>query len=76
MNSMATEKSGFAQPIFWGICAVLLTWATITICLEVQAGWPVDRAAWGHRLIAWFINFVLVRTFLTGMRRYYAAKAK
>ncbi len=73
---MATHKSGFAPAVFGGMCLVLLFWALITLYFETSLGWPADRAAQGHRAIGWFVNFVLLRTFIKGMRRYYALRVK
>ncbi|EEF61232.1 hypothetical protein [Pedosphaera parvula] len=72
---MTAQKASYPHTIFWTVCAVLITWATITMVLEYNMGWPADRAAWGHRAIGWFVNVILVRTFVRGMRRYYAAKS-
>jgi len=73
---MATQKSGFAPTIFGGMCLVLLVWGLITLYLETSLGWPASRATLGHRAIGWFVNFVLLRTFIKGMRRYYALRVK
>jgi len=73
---MATQKSGFAPAIFGGMCLVLLVWGLITLYLETSLGWPASRATLGHRAIGWFVNFVLLRTFIKGMRRYYALRVK
>jgi hypothetical protein len=71
---MTNQKTSYPQLVFWSVCAVVITWAAITLFLEFRMGWPADRAAWGHRIIGWFINFVLVRTFFKGVRRYYAPR--
>jgi uncharacterized membrane protein AbrB (regulator of aidB expression) len=71
---MTRQKVVFPHAIFWTVCAVLIAWATVTLFLELHMGWPSDRAAWGHRLVGWFINFLLVRTFLRGMKRYFTAR--
>jgi hypothetical protein len=71
---MTQQKVVLPQTIFWTVCAVLVAWATVTLVLELRMGWPVDRAAWGHRLIGWFVNFLLIRTFLRGMKRYFSAR--
>ena len=73
---MASQKSGFAPAIFGGMCLVLLVWGLITLYLETSLGWPASRATLGHRAIGWFVNFVLLRTFIKGMRRYYALRVK
>ena len=73
---MATPKSGFAPAIFGGMCLVLLVWGLITLYLETSLGWPASRATLGHRAIGWFVNFVLLRTFIKGMRRDYAVRVK
>ena len=73
---MATQKSGFAPAIFGGMCLVLLVWGLITLYLETSLGWPASRATLGHRAIGWFVNFVLLRTFIKGMRRYYALRIR
>jgi len=52
------------------MCLVLFFWAVVTIWIEAHFGWPADRSAFGHRAIGWFVNLVLLRTFLRGMRRY------
>jgi hypothetical protein len=44
--------------------------------LETSFGWPASRATLGHRAIGWFVNFVLLRTFIKGMRRYYALRIR
>gem|GEM_PF-3787831 len=72
---MTIQKQFFPKMIFGGICMVAVAWATITLYLESSAGLPVTRSDWGHRLIGWFINVLLVRAFVRGVRRYYKAKA-
>jgi len=64
----------FIPAVFGGMCLVLLFWALGTIFLETHLGWPADRSAIGHRAVGWFVNLVLLRTFLKGMRRYYALR--
>ncbi len=54
----------------------MLGWGVITLSLETSLGWPASRATLGHRAIGWFVNFVLLRTFIKGMRRYYALRVK
>jgi hypothetical protein len=56
---------------FWSLVVVAATWGIATIIFETSQGFPVTREQWGHRMIGWFINFVLVRTFVRGVRRYY-----
>jgi hypothetical protein len=73
---METRKTGFAPAIFGGMCLILLVWGVITLYLETSFGWPDSRTTLGHRAIGWFVNFVLLRTFIKGMRRYYALRVK
>ena len=73
---MNNQKSGMAPAIFAGMCVVLCLWAAVTIYLEARLGWPADRVAWGHRAIGWFINLVLMRTFIKGMQRYYTLRTR
>ena len=68
---MKLEKADMARFAFWSICVVIATWATLTVVFECRLGWPATREQWGHRLIGWFIQFVLVRTFYRGVKRYY-----
>lgn len=53
---------------------MISVWALVTLCIEFNLGWPADRAAWGHRSIGWFVNFILIRTFLRLVKRYYAVR--
>ncbi len=75
-DCMATQKTGLAPAIFGGMCFVLLFWGLITLYLETSLGWPASRTTLGHRAIGWFVNFVLLRTFIKGMRRYYSLRVK
>jgi hypothetical protein len=58
---------------FWSLVSVATVWAVFTIVFETHQGFPVTREQWGHRMIGWFIHFILIRTFLKGVRRYYGA---
>jgi hypothetical protein len=60
---------------FWSIVSVAATWACFTIWFETHQGIPATREQWGHRIIGWFIHFLLIRTFIRGVRRYYGALA-
>jgi len=75
-SSMKNQKTGMAPALFAGMCLVLFFWAAITLYLESRMGWPVDRAAWSHRAIGWFVNLVLMRTFTKGLRRYYELRGR
>ena len=68
MNSL---RFNLARIAFWSICSVALGWAVFAIIFETRAGVPVTREEWGHRLIGWFIEAILLRTFIRGVRRYY-----
>ena len=71
---MTVQKPVFVQTVFWSTCVVISVWALVTLCIEFNLGWPADRAAWGHRSIGWFVNFILIRTFLRLVKRYYAVR--
>lgn len=58
---------------FWSLISVATVWAVVTIAFETHQGIPVTREQWGHRMIGWFIQFLLIRTFVRGVRRYYSA---
>jgi hypothetical protein len=60
------------QIYFWSICGVILAWATATLYMEIHLGFPMTRLDWGHRLIGWFINFILIQKFVAGTKRYYS----
>ena len=60
---------------FWSIVSIATAWACFTILFETHQGIPVTREQWGHRIIGWFIQFLLIRTFVRGVRRYYGALA-
>jgi len=62
--------------IFACMCLVLFFWAAITLYLEGRMGWPMDLSAWLHRMIGWFVNLVLMRTFVKGLQRYYTLRAR
>lgn len=68
MNSM---RLNLARLTFWGLCSVAFGWLAFAVYFETNAGVPATREEWGHRAIGWFIEFVLVRTFVRGVRRYY-----
>ncbi len=74
--AMNPKRNRIAPALFFGMCGVLIFWAAITLYLEIGLGWPSDRAAWSHRTIGWFVNFVLMRTFIRGMKRYYALRMR
>ena len=73
---MKTQKTGMAPTLFAGMCFVLFFWAAITLYLEGRMGWPADRSAWTHRMIGWFVNFMLMRTFVKGLQRYYTLRPR
>ena len=60
---------------FWSIVSIAAAWACFTIWFETHQGIPETREQWGHRVIGWFIHFLLIRTFIRGVRRYYGALA-
>ena len=70
MNSARLHLSKFA---FWSICVVAFCWAAGTLIFEISSGIPNTREEWAHRVMGWFVQFVLIRTFQKGVRRYYAA---
>jgi len=74
--AMNLKRTRLATALFFGMGGMLFFWATITLYLEMGLGWPSDRIAWSHRAIGWFVNFVLMRTFIRGMKRYYALRMR
>jgi hypothetical protein len=73
-SSDATGKTAFSHRtliLFW---AILACWAVATIYIETQLGWPGTRADLGHRVIGWFVNAILIRTFVRGIKRIQAIK--
>ncbi len=75
MNSFpaAVANLRYASFIFWSLSLVLACWVGGTLFFEVRAGMPVTHEEWVHRLMGWFVNAVLIRTFVRGFRRHYVA---
>lgn len=67
MNSARLHLSKIA---FWSVCVVATCWAAGTLFFELSWGIPETPEQWAHRAMGWFVQFVLVRTFLKGFRRY------
>jgi len=59
---------------FWSIVFMVLTWVSITLVIETSLGFPATNKDWQHRMIGWFVNFVALRTFYKGVRRYSLAR--
>ena len=74
MNSFQTNlRPNLARLGFWLLCVIGTSWVGFATIFETRAGFPVTREEWGHRLIGWFIELMLLRTFVKGVRRYYKA---
>ena len=67
LNITRIRLSKFAV---WSVCVVAAGWAVGTLFLELSWGIPQTPEQWAHRTMGWFVQFVLVRTFLKGFRRY------
>jgi len=64
-----------ARFTFVSLCFVLAGWLALTICLEVSWGMPTSTQQWTHRAMGWFVQLVLLRTFMAGYRRHQRALA-
>jgi hypothetical protein len=76
---MKTSTAAAAVPLHlnlmaWFLCALFACWIGLSVYLESQLGWPAHRADWGGRATGWFVNAVLIRTFLRGLGRVRAAR--
>jgi hypothetical protein len=72
MKSISLQNITRSQMYFGGMCLVVIVWATVTFCMELHMGFPSSRAEWGHRLIGWFLNYLLITKFAAGTRHYYS----
>ena len=72
VNSFQSNlRPNLARIAFWFLCLMAVGWVGFAAIFETRAGIPVTREEWGHRLIGWFIELMLLRTFVKGVRRYY-----
>ncbi len=72
---MQTESKNPSRFYLWGIGLTMIVWLGFTASLEGSMGWPASREALGHRAIGWFMEFMLLRVFLVGMRRFVSKAA-
>ena len=53
-----------------------VVWASLTRVLEIGWGMPQTREQWFHRMVGWFVEGYLIRSFYRGMRHCAPALAR
>jgi hypothetical protein len=70
---MKTQSPLTPKLAIWGICLIVLCWIAATFLFEFHLGWPAGSIQWAKRLVGWSVEFLLIRTFVLGIRRYYTS---